>query len=54
MPDITISNEQKIKLKNEMLNSVSLVELISQPSEEEGAQESATSIYFMEATEDND
>lgn len=47
-----MTEEEIVKLKNEMLNMASLIELISQPDEEEGAEESSTTISTMEIDDD--
>lgn len=47
-----VSEETATKIKNELLNMVSLVELISQPEEEEGAQETSTEITITEISDD--
>lgn len=47
-----MSEEEIVKIKNEMLNMASLIELISQPSEEEGAEETSTTVTVSEVDDD--
>lgn len=47
-----MTDEELVKLKNEMLNMASLVELIAQPSEEEGAEETSVTVTATEIGDD--
>ena len=44
-----MSEEEIVKIKNEMLNMASLIEL---PSEEEGAEETSTTVTVTEVDDD--
>ena len=49
---MNVSAETEAKIKNEMLNMLSLIEFISQPSEEEGAEETSTTVSVTEISDD--